>query len=336
MNRFDLLPCPVLVTDAKGYIQIVNEDLVKQVGGTRQGWVGQFMDGLFPLPSRIFLQTHVWPMLMREGGVQEVYLSLLGAQGQPVPVMINAHKGVFEGEECVTWAIFVALERSRFESELMQARAQAQRLAAELAVSHAELKSLHQQLAEYTQEVETENRDLSELSQTDVLTGLGNRRALEKAVNHWTAHAPPQASAALLMVDVDHFKRVNDTGGHDEGDRVLRALADQMRASLRQSDVAVRYGGEEFVVWLPNTTQEGGVLSAQRLHDHVRAIQSQGQAVTISVGLASGTPAGKPDFLAQLLRDADRALYEAKGAGRNQTVVWTADGVMPISSTESS
>lgn len=336
MNRFDLLPCPVLVTDAKGYIQIVNDELVKQVGGTRQSWVGQFMDALFPLPSRIFLQTHIWPMLMREGGVHEVYLSLLGAKSQSIPAMINAHKGEFEGEECVTWAIFVALERSRFESELMQARAQAQRLAAELAVSHAELKSLHQQLAVHTQEVETENRDLSELSQTDVLTGLGNRRALEKTVNHWRGQAPSHASAALLMVDVDHFKRVNDTGGHDEGDRVLRALADEMRASLRQSDMAVRYGGEEFVVWLPNTTQEGALLSAQRLHDHVRAIQSLGQPVTISVGLASGTHGGTPDLLPQLLRDADRALYEAKGAGRNRTVVCTADGVMPISSTEGS
>jgi two-component system cell cycle response regulator len=320
------LPCPVLVTDLHGRMLAANADLLAVVGGTEAHWQEQAMDVLLPPASRIFLQTHVWPMLLNQGGVREIYLHLCGAQGQRVPVMVNCRRGPYgppdqddRTDRCY-WVFFVALERSRFEAELVQARARAQSLAADLALANAELRAVHTQLTQHTHVVESENRELAELSQTDPLTGLGNRRALAQAVAHWQALAEPGACASVLMVDVDHFKAVNDQHGHDEGDRVLAALAHQLQASIRSSDLAVRYGGEEFTLWLPNADRPGAAHTALRVHEHVRSLQVGDQPISVSIGVATATLAHDPALLQRLLHQSDTAVYQAKVAGRNRTV----------------
>lgn len=317
------LPCPVLVTDLHGRVLAANADLLAVVGGTETQWLQHPMDRLLAPASRIFLQTHVWPMVLNQGGVRELYLHLGGAQQQHVPVMVNCQRGRYGpdgGTESCYWVFFVALERSRFEAELVQARAQAQSLAAALALANAELQTLHAQLTQHTQVVESENRALAELSQTDALTGLGNRRALAQAIAHWQALAEPGACASVLMLDVDHFKAVNDQYGHDEGDRVLAALARQLQASIRSSDLAVRYGGEEFTLWLPNADRPGAAHTALRVHEHVRSLRAGGQPVTVSIGVATATLAHDPGLLQRLVYQSDTAMYQAKVAGRNQTV----------------
>ncbi|BDT70096.1 hypothetical protein os1_42880 [Comamonadaceae bacterium OS-1] len=316
------LPCAVLVTDLHGRVLAANADLLAVVGGTEAQWLHQTLDVLLPPASRIFLQTHVWPMLLNQGGVHEIYLHLRGAQGQRVPVMVNGRRGLYgqEDTESCYWVFFVALERSRFEAELVQARARAQSLAADLALANAELRAVHLQLTQHTHVVESENRELAELSQTDPLTGLGNRRALAQAVAHWQALAEPGACASVLMVDVDHFKAVNDRHGHDEGDRVLATLARQLQASIRSSDLAVRYGGEEFTLWLPNADRPGAAHTALRVHEHVRSLRVGGQPLTVSIGVATATLAHDPALLQRLVQQSDIAVYQAKVAGRNCTV----------------
>lgn len=324
MEHFDLLPSPVLLTDAQGCIVSANRDLLALVGGDVAQWVGRYMDCLLPPPSRIFLQTHVWPMMLRHGTVQELYLHLTTASGERVPVMVNGRKGQLKGQECIVWVFFVALERSRFESELVEARGRAQRLAAELSQANAALRSVHSQMSQHTQSVETQNRELSALSLTDPLTRIGNRRALERAVEQWQMQAPMGATAALLMVDVDHFKRVNDTYGHEEGDRVLQALARQLQACKRGSDEVVRYGGEEFALWLPGTGAEGASAIAQRVHLMVQEVKVQQKPLTVSIGVSYAQHAVHQGrdvvFLTRLLHHADLALYRAKSAGRNCTM----------------
>lgn len=329
--RLAPLPCPVLVTDTHGYILAANPDLLEVVGGTEAAWLQQPMENLLPPASRIFLQTHVWPMVLDQGGVREIYLQLRGAQGQRIPVMVNCRCSQADpdadGPHCY-WVFFVALERSRFEAELLQARARAQSLAAELALANAELRTVHTQLTQHTHVVESANRALAELSQTDPLTGLGNRRALAQAVAHWQtqpqAEPGPGPCASLLMVDVDHFKAINDQHGHDEGDRVLAALARELQASIRSTDLAVRWGGEEFTLWLPHADPGGAAHTALRVHAHVGTLRVGGQAITVSIGVAT-TPLGNqtphdPSLLQQLVHRADTALYQAKVTGRNQTV----------------
>jgi sigma-B regulation protein RsbU (phosphoserine phosphatase) len=179
---------------------------------------------------------------------------------------------------------------------------------------------LHQQLEQRTVVIQSENRELADLSRTDALTGLSNRRALDTAVNHWCAQAPSEACAALLMVDVDHFKTVNDLYGHGEGDKVLCALAEQLRLSMRSSDLAVRYGGEEFVMWLPLADRKAAGKAAQRVHENVRQVQVAGKSITVSIGVATAYNTPGSDLLGALTHQADKSLYEAKASGRIRTV----------------
>jgi diguanylate cyclase (GGDEF)-like protein len=125
---------------------------------------------------------------------------------------------------------------------------------------------------------------------------------------------------SVLMVDIDHFKRINDTLGHAEGDVALRAVADVLRGRVRVFDSVARIGGEEFVIAMPGTRPEEAMAAAERVRQAVAAatIGPQGLSVTVSIGVGFATPGTAPD---DLLKQADMALYEAKRAGRNRVVL---------------
>ncbi|WP_295951996.1 GGDEF domain-containing protein [Rhodoferax sp.] len=166
---------------------------------------------------------------------------------------------------------------------------------------------------------------------TDSLTGLANRRhfvqTAQRAVDLALRHRLP---LALLILDIDHFKRVNDTHGHDAGDKVLVEVARRCAQYLRTTDLLARWGGEEFVVLLPNTPLEHARQLAERMREAV-AFSAQLYApsdavrVTISVG-AAGMAEGEPMTLDALVQAADHALYDAKRAGRNQVSLATGHG----------
>ncbi len=164
-----------------------------------------------------------------------------------------------------------------------------------------------------------------EMAITDALTGLHNRRYMEShlagLVDQALARGKP---LALLVVDIDYFKAVNDTHGHDAGDDVLREFATRVRKSIRGIDLACRYGGEEFVIVMPETDMAVAAIVAERIRRRVAtepfAIRGGAAAldVTISIGLAS--LAGVEDSAAHILKRADQALYRAKRDGRNRVV----------------
>lgn len=172
-----------------------------------------------------------------------------------------------------------------------------------------------------TLELEAANRALDLQARTDALTGLLNRRGFETQMAFALALARRSSRPlSLITVDVDHFKRVNDTYGHEAGDEVLRRLARTLESRLRSSDVVARLGGEEFVVLLPDTDLKGAQAIAQSL---VHAMAEQQDPVvgniTVSAGVASMRSA--EDNGAAILRRGDAALYEAKGQGRNRVCV---------------
>ncbi|MDP1928651.1 MAG: sensor domain-containing diguanylate cyclase [Thiobacillus sp.] len=317
MERLNQLPCPVLVTDNSGRILHANACMTKLVGDVSPQ---QTMETLFPRSSQIFLQTHVWPTLFRDGSVCEIYLHIHDADKARVPVLFNCEKSIVDGVEHYYWVFFVALERSRFEAELLQARNHSNHLAANLTRANAALEAVQQQMLDRAQKLELANFELARLSYSDPLTGLANRRALDNTVTDWQTGPASARMASLLLVDVDFFKTVNDQHGHDEGDRVLVILANKLELSLREEDLAVRYGGEEFALWLPATDHEGAERIAQRVHAHVRDILVSGQPVTVSIGAASVCDIAGPELMHRLMERADKALYRAKATGRNRTV----------------
>ena len=172
-----------------------------------------------------------------------------------------------------------------------------------------------------TLELEAANRALDLQARTDALTGLLNRRGFETQMAFAVSLARRSSRPlSLITVDVDHFKRVNDTHGHEAGDEVLRRLARTLESRLRGSDVVARLGGEEFVALLPDTDLNGAQSIAQAL---VTAMAEQQDPVvgTITVSAGVATMRGADDTGAAMLRRGDAALYEAKGQGRNRVCV---------------
>ncbi len=160
--------------------------------------------------------------------------------------------------------------------------------------------------------------DAKTMAQTDPMTGLGNRRALEASV---AAHAGSTAATGVLAIDVDHFKKVNDSHGHAAGDAVLRYVAATLRAELRGDDQAFRVGGEEFSVLLGDTSEEGAARTAERLRERLsrHPVHHDGVDIefTVSIGVSLwGAGVG----FKQAAEAADRALYVAKQQGRNRVV----------------
>jgi diguanylate cyclase (GGDEF)-like protein len=161
--------------------------------------------------------------------------------------------------------------------------------------------------------LEEANRQLAELSQHDPLTQLYNRRHLLARIEAELARVRRGHPMALLMIDLDRFKRVNDERGHLAGDELLTKMADALGAATRATDVAGRYGGDEFLVLLPDADIDSARVAAERLLKEIRTVGSDGElSVTASVGLAV---ASRSDNLTDLLRRADEAAYRAKQAG---------------------
>jgi len=176
------------------------------------------------------------------------------------------------------------------------------------------------------QDLETtraDNRRLAELATTDPLTRLLNRRALVERLSREVDRAKRyESQLSLLLLDVDHFKSINDSCGHLVGDGVLRQIGSLIEASVRTVDIAARYGGEEFVILLPETSQEGGVIFAERLRESVEhypfdAAGDEPLHLTASIGVAT-FPSPRVDSTEDLFARADEALYRAKSSGRNQ------------------
>lgn len=165
---------------------------------------------------------------------------------------------------------------------------------------------------------------LQRLSSIDNLTGLLNRKSLEeKLLLQFKRYQRSQRPSALLMLDIDHFKAINDAHGHPAGDDVIRATAAILQDGIREVDAAARYGGEEFVVALEETDTQGATIVAERLRRAIeQTVVTHGDEIrfTISLGIAELGP--EYASVAEWLEAADKGLYRAKESGRNQTVVY--------------
>jgi len=164
---------------------------------------------------------------------------------------------------------------------------------------------------------------LVRIATTDALTGIFNRRHFMALLAREQHRADRYATSfSLLMLDIDHFKRINDTYGHLVGDEAIKAMAGAAAKFLRPTDMIGRFGGEEFVVMLPHTDEAGAVVAAERIRQSVAEVVvpagSQDVRFTVSIGVATYVRRAKLD---QLFECTDKALYAAKSGGRNQVCV---------------
>ena len=200
-------------------------------------------------------------------------------------------------------------------------------------VSLAWMDITDRKLAE--QQLARANQTLLQYAERDHLTGLFNRRYMDARLSDEITRAQREGTTlSLCMADIDFFKRYNDTYGHQAGDRVLQAVAEALKGGLRPDDCVSRYGGEEFLIMLPNTTRESAQAVAERLRERVMALAIDhktspiGGVLTISFGVMTWD---SPQFVcsiqqiadiaAELISSSDTALYRAKQQGRNRVAV---------------
>jgi diguanylate cyclase (GGDEF)-like protein len=175
------------------------------------------------------------------------------------------------------------------------------------------LRQKNRQLEEMLQKVEI-------LAITDPLTELFNRRRFEAVLDkEFSRSVRYDAPLSCLMIDIDHFKKVNDEFGHHTGDLVLKEVAQLLRSNARDVDTVARWGGEEFVILLPQTKKESGIAGASRILKIIGGHEFPGieKAITVSIGIA-GVPDPSIDSGEKLINACDLALYEAKRKGRNR------------------
>ncbi|MEW5868027.1 MAG: diguanylate cyclase [Chloroflexota bacterium] len=263
------------------------------------------------------------PLIARE--------SVLGA----LYIENRANKSIFDQDDLRAMEYFAAqtavsienaLLNDELEARVAQRTIELKQVVAQLEMHKQELIDANVRLAEEIYERERTQEELQKLATTDWLTGVFNRRHffdLGDLAFHWAKRQHHMLAA--LMIDVDHFKRINDQHGHAVGDQVLQALAVRLLGCTRSGDILARYGGEEFVVLMPQTDLEKAMQLAEHMRLEVVALpvatSSGDLPVAISVGVS--TLIAEQDHKIDAMVDrADQALYQAKQAGRNCVMCW--------------
>lgn len=228
--------------------------------------------------------------------------TLTRRDNQPITVIISGRiQRNKEGDfTCAHSVIIDITERQKMEQKIIEMNAE-----------------LEVKIAERTTELSKANEDLRHLSRHDALTGLNNRlSANERLHSEFISMKRSQNYYAVLMLDIDFFKKVNDTYGHAVGDSVLQQLAQTLKATLRETDFAARYGGEEFLLLLPNTELFEARLVAEKIRRTIAATPHPvAGKITVSIGVAIATPDEVDEFSA--VKESDDYLYAAKKSGRN-------------------
>jgi diguanylate cyclase (GGDEF)-like protein/PAS domain S-box-containing protein len=291
----------VLILDKNERIAMANAAFADLVGMRPEELRGKTVDELPFLPGEFGGEGSLpWKKAVQGEAQIGVVMGLQGEQAMPKRVSINStpivgDDGVQRGA-MATFDNLTALERK-----------------------HAQLRKVLSRLRQSRKVVRRQNHELKALATRDPLTGCFNRRTLfAEFEKHWEASKRFKKPLACIMIDIDHFKNINDRFGHSAGDEVLKTVAETLRKTARRSDLVCRYGGEEFCILLPQIDLPEATMAAERFRQALAEQPLGGVLVTASLGVSAiGLGSKHPQ---ELLDQADKALYAAKRSGRNRAV----------------
>lgn len=316
-ERLKYAPCGYISITHEGIITTVNQTFLEQMEYAAADLVGKHIEALMSTANKLIFHSYFYPVITLEGKVEELLLSLKSHSGQSVPYLLNGRRINLGGVEAIDCILVQMGKRVNYEQELRTAKKQVEAAYEESGKALAQLKQIYQEIEQKQAELVRMNAILTELSVTDKLTGLKNRRFFQEQLEQRVAlYEATGQLCSLLIVDIDHFKRVNDTYGHQTGDQVLEKLGAILKLHARQDDVIARYGGEEFVAVLPGTGAAEAKAIAERLRLAVAGASWEVGSITVSIGIATIAPA---ESAAAMVKRADEALYASKTGGRNRT-----------------
>ena len=315
----DTAPCGFISSTYGGIVLAVNATLLHLLEYEPGEEVGLPIDAFLPFSSRILYQTYLLPLLEMHGRADEVMLSLQSRSGKTLPMLINAARHERDGMLVDDWILMPMRRYLQYEDEILRSRKAAEEAVWRRNQAIHALEDAHVALEAKQAELVEVNRRLAVLATSDGLTGLKNRRAFQESLTSQIALAERVPfPLSLLMIDVDHFKRINDTYGHPLGDLYLQKVARLLTDHSRVTDVVARYGGEEFAIILPSANAQHAVTTAEKLRGVVETATWEASAITISIGASTLSQDIYNDTL--LIATADQALYLSKSNGRNRVV----------------
>lgn len=291
-TTLDAFPCILIITDMQtNKLEYCNKYAMDLLGIDTNNITEYSLFDIISKASSILFESYIRPTIVSSGSFQEVQISLVLNSNENTPAVANIELV----ESKIFWCIYIAVARDKLYQELLAAR------------EHLEKKT----------------EELTLLTRIDPLTSLLNRRAamddLTKIINQLHRNFVP---VSFLLIDIDWFKKINDTCGHDRGDEILIDLSSILKKVTRTSDIVARWGGEEFLVVLYNSNLENTRIFCERLHREVNRIKLDGNnKLSISVGVASlkANNLTCSDVIEKHVKEADIALYEAKNNGRSRT-----------------
>lgn len=307
-EQLNLAPCGYLVLSENWNIEEMNRTMQEMLG--LEDMPANIRDVL-TVPSKVYFQTYFVPVIHIHGQVDELYLTLKGTNG-PLPVLMSARKrkGLFE---CALMQMSI---REEYENELLVAKRNAEQIQQETDKAYSTLLGLMNEVQQKQQELVDLNHRLQRMATTDSLTGLKNRRVFqEQLAEQIQAAATEHEDFTVLLFDIDHFKTVNDTYGHNVGDEVLKELAEKITGKTPSRYTIARIGGEEFAIILKLANRQTAFDFAEKIRKDVETSSWRSKPITISIGTAT-YQAG--DTGESLYIRADSALYTSKRSGRNR------------------
>lgn len=288
----DSFPCILIITDMQtNRLEYCNKYATELLAIDSNKISEYSLFDIISKASSIFFESYIRPTIVSSESCQEIQISLILNSNEKVPAVAN----VKLVESKIFWSIYIAVTRDKLYQELLTAR------------EHLEKKT----------------EELTLLTRIDPLTSLLNRRAaiddLSKIINQLNRNFVP---VSFLLIDIDWFKKINDTYGHDRGDEILIGLSSILKKVTRTSDIVARWGGEEFLVVLYNSDLETTRIFCKRLHIDVNSIKLTGDnKLSISIGVVAlkADNLTCSDVIEKHVKEADIALYAAKDNGRSRT-----------------
>ena len=283
--------CALMVSDKNRKIIFTNRYFQTELGWDDSRLLGSDVNILFTSASQIFCDSYLFPITAIEGRCEETQITLVKGNGERLPAVVYIRSSPAQAD-LLYWTIVPSINRDKLYEELIANR----------------------------ERLEAQAEILNSLATIDELTGVNNRRELMRLGETLLDQAIRSSrDVALLFIDIDYFKAINDTHGHPYGDRVLKQLGKILGESGRSSDIVGRYGGEEFIIVMPDASRDAARSYAHRIHELAASINFDEQHLTVSIGV-SQIKANEKTPLAVLVDRADEALYRAKAAGRNCTI----------------
>ena len=315
--RLRKAPCGFLSTNDEGKIVEVNETFLRWISYTEQQLLGQHVEMLLSPTNKLMFHSYFYPTIQLKNIVEEFFLSMRDSNKKSVPFLMNAKRYMRDGEEVIDYILMKMQHRLEYEREIQSLKIQAEEAYEKKSQAFDHLEQIYAEIEQKQNELMAINLGLIELSNTDKLTGLYNRRYFSQKMSEFIrAFDMEHVQFSLLIIDIDHFKNVNDTYGHQVGDIILEQLAQLLKEVVGEQGVVCRFGGEEFTIILIGHSQQVAddinKRAAAKEWPHIHKL-------TVSVGMANFT---EHDDEQSLIQRADEALYYSKEHGRNRVTIY--------------